>query len=313
VASKIHDADLKLLRLFRVVARSGGFSAAQDETGMSQSSISTNMARLESRLGMRLCDRGVRGFVLTEEGHNVLRACERIFASLNDFSHEIGRVKKTLSGELRLGLAGHLNDETAKQISEVIARWSEKYSEVHYSFFVGNVGEISARLIDGRLDCAIGAFVHKKSDLAFHDIGFEAHYLYCGVGHPLFNATNPIGKYSDGGFHLTKQRNNDETYGPDNLKVMTPRTSDQTEGLVLLILSGRHLIRIPEYYARPWVQSGRMKRVHVSQDRDQARVAVSLCTRQSPQMLRLTRAFVKEFKNISNGKLDGISMVGSHL
>ncbi len=312
MAGRIHDADLKLLRLFRVVSQAGGFSAAQHETGMSQSSISTNMARLEARLGMRLCDRGVRGFVLTEEGQNVLRACERIFASLNDFSHEVGRVKKTLSGELRLGLTGHLSEYVASQISEVMARWSDAYPEVSYSFFVGNMSELSARMNDGRLDCAVGAFVQKKPDLAYHDIGIELHYLYCGIGHPLFNTKASIGAKTRQADSISGNNSDGEpaNYGLDNLKVMAPRTSDLAEGLVMLILSGRHLIRIPEHYARPWVEAGRMMRVHVSDDRDQANVAVSLCTRQSPQMMRLTRAFVTELTGHTVGKRHQAGITG---
>jgi hypothetical protein len=54
--------DLHLLRLFVTVVEAGGFSAAQGVLGLSQPSISQQMAKLETRLGYRLCSRGKGGF-----------------------------------------------------------------------------------------------------------------------------------------------------------------------------------------------------------------------------------------------------------
>ncbi|MNF94454.1 Bacterial regulatory helix-turn-helix protein, lysR family [compost metagenome] len=47
--SQVRDLDLQLLRLFVCVVESGGFSCAQDELGIGQSTISTQMAKLETR------------------------------------------------------------------------------------------------------------------------------------------------------------------------------------------------------------------------------------------------------------------------
>ena len=52
------DLDLKLLRIFQMVVRHNGFSAAQDTLGMTQATISSHMKLLEERLGVRLCARG---------------------------------------------------------------------------------------------------------------------------------------------------------------------------------------------------------------------------------------------------------------
>ena len=65
---QLHDIDLQLLRLFVSVVECGGFSAAQGELGLSQSSISQQMARLETRLGYRLCSRGKGGFQRHAQG-----------------------------------------------------------------------------------------------------------------------------------------------------------------------------------------------------------------------------------------------------
>lgn len=80
---QIQDNDPKLLRIFSAVAECGGFSAAQAQLNMNQSAISTCMAQLEARLGMRLCNRGNAGFSLTEGGEFILLEMQRLFSAVD--------------------------------------------------------------------------------------------------------------------------------------------------------------------------------------------------------------------------------------
>ena len=66
--SKLADIDIKLLRVFLAIVEAGGFAAAQAQLNLSPSRISTLLADLEARLGMRLCQRGRVGFRLTDKG-----------------------------------------------------------------------------------------------------------------------------------------------------------------------------------------------------------------------------------------------------
>ena len=49
--TNLSDIDLKLLRVFVAVAEAQGVSAAQETLLMNQSTISTHLASLETRLG----------------------------------------------------------------------------------------------------------------------------------------------------------------------------------------------------------------------------------------------------------------------
>jgi hypothetical protein len=66
VVGSIRDVDIRLLRIFFTIAKSGGFSRAQAKLNLSQSAISTHMAQLETRLGTRLCQRGHGAFEITD-------------------------------------------------------------------------------------------------------------------------------------------------------------------------------------------------------------------------------------------------------
>lgn len=60
--AQVSDFDIRLLRIFRSVVESGGFSAAETVLGIGRSAISQQMSDLEQRLGLRLCQRGRAGF-----------------------------------------------------------------------------------------------------------------------------------------------------------------------------------------------------------------------------------------------------------
>src|SRR3546814_8458104 len=75
------DYDLKSLRVFKAIADSGGLSAAELALDMSLPMISTYLSVLEQRLGVKLCNRGRRGFELTAEGQSLYRSLDSLLRS----------------------------------------------------------------------------------------------------------------------------------------------------------------------------------------------------------------------------------------
>lgn len=101
---QISDTDLRLLRVFVTIARCGGFTPAQAELNVSQSTISNQMRALETRLGVRLCQRGRQGFRLTEQGRALLHSADELFRSLEQFQVDTAALRGDLTGELRVGV-----------------------------------------------------------------------------------------------------------------------------------------------------------------------------------------------------------------
>lgn len=66
ILRSLGDADIRLLRVFVVVAACGGIAASELELNIGKSTISRYISDLEARLGLRLCNRGPSGFSLTE-------------------------------------------------------------------------------------------------------------------------------------------------------------------------------------------------------------------------------------------------------
>ena len=94
--SNLSESDIRLLRVFSAVVDAGGFSAAQIDLNVSQSTISTHMTALEQRLNVRLCERGRSGFRLTERGQLIYQAAQRLFAAIDEFRSDAGADRKSV-------------------------------------------------------------------------------------------------------------------------------------------------------------------------------------------------------------------------
>src|SRR5690606_5628507 len=105
------------LRVFKTVAEFGGFAAAESALGITRSAISLHMSDLETRLGMRLCQRGRAGFALTDQGSEVLRAGETVLAAIEGFRSEVNRLHRSLRGELNVGLINNLVTQPKMRIT----------------------------------------------------------------------------------------------------------------------------------------------------------------------------------------------------
>src|SRR6476619_5043869 len=78
---------LDTLEAFTRSARSGSFSAAAEELGLTHGAVSRQVSRLERWMGVRLFERVARGVALTPEGHRFLARSEEALALLGE-SHE---------------------------------------------------------------------------------------------------------------------------------------------------------------------------------------------------------------------------------
>lgn len=94
---------LTALRLFQRVARTGNFSRAAKERGMSQPSASRIIADLERDVGATLFVRTTRAVTLTEAGADYLARIEPVLDALDEADHA-ARGTGELRGTLRIAL-----------------------------------------------------------------------------------------------------------------------------------------------------------------------------------------------------------------
>ena len=258
---QVHDIDIKMLRVFRTIVRHGGFAAAQTELNVSLPTISNQMKQLEDRLGVRLCERGALGFRLTPQGHAVVKAADRLFASLDEFRHDLADLAKTQLGEVRLGIIDNLTSNPECRVHEAIQQLHARLSGVGVSFFIGPPGELESRVLSGTLDMAIGLFPSSAPSVSSTPLFQEEHLLYCGLGHPLFDVPD-----SRMGMTDLNQANYVswaylEPYVSAHCtqKLQPVHGTAFMEGMVCLLLSGQYIGYLPRHFAQRWVDTGELR------------------------------------------------------
>jgi len=97
-------ADFSAARAFVAVATAGGFRGAAQATGISASSLSGAVKRLESHLGVRLLHRTTRRVVTTEAGGQLLMRLQTAMADMEAALDCANDYRETPSGTIRLNV-----------------------------------------------------------------------------------------------------------------------------------------------------------------------------------------------------------------
>ena len=187
IPKNITEYDLRLLRIFKVVVENGGFSAAENELGVTRSTISVHMSNLETRMKLKLCLRGRGGFSLTEDGQAVYHAVLNMFESLNDFSLFVNSLGKELSGELVILCSDPLDDIKQKQLAKVIAKINEQAPNLHLVLDSDSIANIEKQLLKDKAHIGLLPNYKPVEGLHYQTIFSEPIYLCCAKNHQFFN------------------------------------------------------------------------------------------------------------------------------
>lgn len=294
--SQVSDFDLRLLRLFKAVAESGSFSAAESTLGISRSAISLHMGDLEKRLGMRLCQRGRAGFALTDEGREVLRAGEAVLTAIEGFRSEVNEMHQQLRGDLNIGIVNNLVTQPKMLITRALKAVRAQGPGVKINLSMSTPGEIERGLLDGRLHVGAVPLITPLSGLDYSLLYEERSNLYCSHEHPLFKRAAAVSnddlKTADA--VVPSYRMTAEAIGLHQLLNFAATATDR-EGIAFLILTGSYIGFLPDHYAATWVEKGLMAPLSPERLFFDAKLAVA--TRKGRRQNLILERFLESLQN----------------
>lgn len=257
----VSDHELRLLRIFVVIARAGGLAAAELSLNISRSTISRHLKDLEARLGVTLCRRGRAGFQLTADGEQVFEAAMRLFGALDDFRGSVTALHERLSGRIVVALFDKTITNPEARLADAVRRFDARAPEAELEIHVAPTGRIVAGVIEGGFHVGVIPIRPSSRGLDYHRLYGEEMRLYCGRAHPLFEAPDQEidlarirgSKYAGIGF---QSPNMDASVAFDLTR--DAEVHDQ-EALATLILSGRYLGFLPTHYADDFVRRDLMR------------------------------------------------------
>jgi DNA-binding transcriptional LysR family regulator len=151
------NLDLDLVRAFVAVADAKSFSRAGDRLLRTQSTISSQIKRLEDALGQRLLDRTPRLVRLTPRGETFLEHARRL---LEAHDEAVARVNEPhMVGRVRLGTP---EDFATSHLPDVLARFAQAYPGVALEVTC----DLTLNLIDRFRDGAFDLVLVKREPMA---------------------------------------------------------------------------------------------------------------------------------------------------
>jgi LysR family transcriptional regulator, nitrogen assimilation regulatory protein len=139
-------------RVFVRTAAAGSVSKAAVALGMSQSTVSSNIAQLEKECGERLFSRTGRGVTLTEFGRQLLPRVSRLAADADAVADEIRNTRGQPRGEV---LVGMLPSAVTQFAGALFTAVRAQAPGVRLHLTEGASAQLEEHLRDGRLDLAM--------------------------------------------------------------------------------------------------------------------------------------------------------------
>ncbi|MCA3582449.1 MAG: LysR family transcriptional regulator [Methylocystis sp.] len=145
------------LEMLITVADLGGFTAAAEKLGRTQSAVSTRIADLEKDFGQRLLERGARGVTLTAVGEKLVGRARRWLQQERLMLDDIKGAPT--QGRVRLGMP---DDYVDVFLRPIVARFAREHPQVEIEVRCDLSRQIEADFAAGKSDIAVITRDHLK-------------------------------------------------------------------------------------------------------------------------------------------------------
>ncbi|GAA3410989.1 LysR family transcriptional regulator [Paenibacillus hodogayensis] len=178
--------DLKTLKTFQLIVKYGSFNRAAEEMNYAQSTVTMQIQKLESDLGIQLIERGKKirlteaGRMFHEQSMQIVKNMEQLQANLSDL--QLGE-----AGNIRIGVT----EPTASyRLPVILKKFISDYPKIHVSIEFANTPVLCERLLMGELDFALCSAPDLGSELYFEPLFKEEFVVLIPENHPL--AEKPV-------------------------------------------------------------------------------------------------------------------------
>ncbi|MFC9793954.1 LysR family transcriptional regulator [Streptomyces sp. NPDC127584] len=174
---------LSHLRVLLAVAEHGGFTAAAEQTGMSQPHVSRSIAALEADLGTPLLLRRREGIALTEAGQRVVSRARETIRHFDLVRSDVAAAVGQVAGSLRLA---SLPSATGTLIAARLRSFGDRYPQVSVRVLEGYSPEIRAWLGNGAAE--VGVVILPESGVHTVPLGADTMVALLPRDHALASA-----------------------------------------------------------------------------------------------------------------------------
>jgi DNA-binding transcriptional LysR family regulator len=170
------------LWVFLQVVECGGFSAAANKLFMSQPSVSHHVRQLETTVDAVLIDRSGGRARATAEGEVLAEYARRLLLLGEEAITAVRQVQGLSRGHLRLGGTTTVGTYL---LPHLLGRFQHLHPEIECGLYVGNVEQLTARLLSGEVGLGVFAGQPSSTQLRVEQILVDLAVIVVAPDHPL--------------------------------------------------------------------------------------------------------------------------------
>lgn len=251
------------LAFFSLLVKHGNLSAAARELGLTPPAVSTRLANLERRLGVRLLNRTTRRVTVTHEGERYLAEGNRILADLEALERNIASGQAQPRGLLRLNATFGFG---RAHIVPAVSDFSRAFPEVEVQM---RLTDRPVNLLDDGFDVAVRFGDIPDARLTARKIASNRRLL-CASPRYLQAVGEPRAPGDLSRHRCIVVRENDVAYGTwhlrsgqrvETVKVRGPLSSNDGESALQWALDGHGIVMRSEWETAAYLRSGRLRQV----------------------------------------------------
>ena len=166
-------------RAFIAVAQQGSLSAAARSLGVSQPTISSQIATLERQSQIELFHRQGYRMSLTGAGHKLLTLAQKLLSLESEAEFFLRDSGKLNQGELKIGAVGPFH------VIEMVAAYRARHPGMQLSIRMGNSQQVLHDLEHYSTDVAVLAGLYERPELVMREYARHAIILFAHIEHPF--------------------------------------------------------------------------------------------------------------------------------
>lgn len=177
---------LRQLQVFESVARQLSFTLAARELHLSQPTVSMQIRKLESDVGLSLTEQIGRKISLTDTGKALYQAASEVLGTISRFEMLINDRKGLHSGELRIAVVTTANYFAPR----LLGSFCQQYPGINVSLEVTNRKNILKRMSENLDDLYLIGKPPESSELEFRSYLPNPMVVIAPISHPLSQKHN---------------------------------------------------------------------------------------------------------------------------
>ncbi|MFT4767778.1 MAG: LysR family hydrogen peroxide-inducible transcriptional activator [Glaciecola sp.] len=296
---------LKQIEYILAVAKSGSFRGAADELGISQPTLSAQVARAEELLGAKLLERSRSGAYFTPVGRLFEPQARRVIEAMEELGQQVGDSRANEKATYRLGVKGTLGPYLLPQILPALR---EAHPGLRFYVREDSPRGLEEGIAHGEYDLIITSLPINIPDLVQEPLLREKILLAAPRDHPLSQVSVWQGRHLAGEQVLTTEhghqfaRQVEAVCSRLGAEVLRDYEGSSLDALRLMVVMGMGLAFLPALYVESEINTESGLTVKELDDESIARLHV-LAWRPTSPARGFYKVLAKDIRSIIGARL----------